>query len=112
MWDHLWKERDYDYPLLEEAFENLNKNFVEKGIPVVIGEIGPTANADINNPSSLPHKLGHVLTAEEVLPPLSDMAKLAGKYGMCILDFHLTDLFLQIDGKYLPEILVDDWKSQ
>lgn len=112
MWDHLWKEQDYDYPLLEEAFENLNKNFVEKGIPVVIGEIGPTANADINNPSSLPHKLGHVLTAEEVLPPLSDLAKLAGKYGMCILDFHLTDLFLQIDGKYLPEILVDDWKSQ
>ncbi len=112
MWDHLWKEQDYDYPLLEEAFENLNKNFVEKGIPVVIGEIGPTANADINNPFSLPHKLGHVLTAEEVLPPLSDLAKLAGKYGMCILDFHLTDLFLQIDGKYLPEILVDDWKSQ
>ena len=112
MWDHLWEEQDYDYPLLEEAFENLNKNFVEKGIPVVIGEIGPTANADINNTSSLPHKLGHVLTAEEVLPPLSDLAKLAGKYGMCILDFHLTDLFLQIDGKYLPEILVDDWKSQ
>ena len=112
MWDHLWKEESHDYPDLEKAFENLNKNFVEKGIPVVIGEIGPSANADINNKDSLPYKLGHVLTAEEVLPPLSDLAKLAGKYGMCILDFHLSDLFLQINGKYIPEILVEDWKSQ
>ncbi|MCR4733813.1 MAG: glycoside hydrolase family 5 protein [Treponema sp.] len=112
MWDHLWKEQDYDYPLLLQCFENLNSNFVEKGIPVVIGEIGPTANADINNKDSLPAKLGHILTAEEVYPPLSDLAKLAGKYGMCILDFHLGDLFLQLNGKYLPEILVDDWKSQ
>lgn len=112
MWDHLWKEQDYDYPLLEQAFANLNKNFVEKGIPVVIGEIGPSANADINNKDSLPAKLGHILTAEEVLPPLSDLAKLAGKYGMCILDFHLSDLFLQINGKYIPQILVEDWNNQ
>ena len=112
MWNHLWKEEEYDYPNLEQAFENLNKNFVEKGIPVVIGEIGPTSNADINNEDSLPAKLGHILTAEEVLPPLSDLAKLAGKYGMCILDFHLSDLFLQINGKYLPEILVEDWNNQ
>ena len=111
MWDHLWKEEENDYPDLEAAFENLNKNFVEKGIPVVIGEIGPTSNADINNKDSLPYKLGHVLTAEEVLPPLSDLAKLAGKYGICILDFHLSDLFLQINGKYIPGILADDWTN-
>ena len=39
------------------------------------------------------------------------IAKLAGKYGMCILDFHLSDLFLQINGKYIPGILADDWTN-
>ena len=120
MWDHLWREaedsngkdKNNDYKKLKDCFEYLNEHFVEKGIPIVIGEIGPTANADPNNTESLAYKLGHQLTAEEVLPPLTDLAKLAGKYGMCILDFHLSDLFLQIDGKYIPEILVDDWKSQ
>ena len=105
---HLWKTESWDLQMMDDIFSDLNKNFVEKGIPVVLGEIGPQEGSF--------EKLVQGKSEEEknleALKPLSDLAKYAGKYNMSILIFHLSDLMRTINGKYLPEYLVEDWSNQ
>ena len=105
---HLWKTESWDLQMMDDIFSDLNKNFVEKGIPVVLGEIGPSEG----NFENLVQGKSEEEKNLEALKPLSDLAKYAGKYNMSILIFHLSDLMRTINGKYLPEYLVEDWSNQ
>ena len=105
---HLWKTESWDLQMMDDIFSDLNKNFVEKGIPVVLGEIGPQEG----NFEKLVQGKSEEEKNLEALKPLSDLAKYAGKYNMSILIFHLSDLMRTINGKYLPEYLVEDWSNQ
>ncbi len=103
--DHLWKTRDWDYSNMEKTFIKLNEGFIEKGIPIVFGEIGPTAlwgEDEIN-------AFGHKITEEEAYPPCSDLTKFAAFYGMSVLEW--TSEF-GINNLPFAKRLADDWKAE
>jgi endoglucanase len=79
--DHLWKSQSWDLSLMEEEFSKLNEKFIEKGIPIVMGEIGPCGT------DSIEKALGRPLTEEEAYAPCSDLTKIAAKYGMSVIMF-------------------------
>ena len=79
--NHLWKTVDWDLSLMEKEYAKLNDKFIKKGIPIVMGEIGPCGTDSIEN------ALGRKLTEEEAYAPCSDLTKIAAKYGMSVLMF-------------------------
>ena len=102
LWDHLWKTVDWDLSLMEEEFAKLNEKFIEKGIPIVMGEIGPCGTDSIEN------ALGRPLTEEEAYAPCSDLTKIAAKYGMSVLMFPREYGLGNLD---FTKRLVDDWTN-
>ena len=113
LWDHLWMSEghDYDLPVMQNIVASLNSNFVEKGIPIVIGEIGPT-EGDFGKLAENAGKTTEEEINKEALKPLYELVTNAGQYGMSALIFHLNDLQRKIDGKYLPQYLVEAWNQQ
>ena len=79
--NHLWKTVDWDLSLMEKEYAKLNDKFIKKGIPIVMGEIGPCGTGSIEK------ALGRKLTEEEAYAPCSDLTKIAAKYGMSVLMF-------------------------
>lgn len=79
LYDKFWyEEEDYQKSHNDEIFRTANEKFVKKGIPVVVGEIGPTA-ADVfkNKGIEIPEK--------EAQAACNYIAQLAGSYGMAVI---------------------------
>ncbi len=81
LYNHLWKSENWDLSLMEEEYSKLNSKYIEKGIPIVLGEIGPCGT------DSIEKAIGRQLTEEEAYAPCSDLTKIAAKYGMSVLMF-------------------------
>jgi len=79
LYDTLWTSNEAYYKsVIDQIYKKIDEKFAQEGIPVVVGEIGPTATTVLQ-------EKGLVLTDNEALLTCSYLSKATSKYGMSVV---------------------------